>query len=170
MIRAGRSGRRGGDRGGEDLAAVVGDQHVLLEAHAAEAVQLVDAIPVDAVAAALAGEQRGNDVDSRLDGPRLARLERDVDAQARQAGRGFARLVGGRAGVADAEADQVADAVREEQRRRAALDQRLGRAAQDAELDEPFRDHQRRRAVDVVPLRPGRQAAIAVSPARRTVS
>src|ERR671916_337166 len=28
-------------------------------------------------------------------------------------------------------------------------------AAEDAELDEPFRDHQRRRAVDVVPLRSG---------------
>ena len=65
------------------LAAVIGDQHVLFEAHAAEAAQRLDAIPVDAVAAAFSGEQRGNDVDSRLDRPRLARPERDVDAQAR---------------------------------------------------------------------------------------
>src|SRR5918997_4905162 len=84
------------DCGCEDVAAVVRDQHVLLEAHAAEAEQLVDAIPVDAVVAAFAGEQRGNDVDPRLDRPRLARPERDVDAQARQAGLGLARLVGGR--------------------------------------------------------------------------
>jgi hypothetical protein len=49
----------------------------------------------------------------------------------------------------------VADAVREEQRGRAALDERLGRPAKDAELDEPFRDHQRRHAVDLAPLRSG---------------
>jgi hypothetical protein len=47
------------DRGGEDVQAVVGDQHVLLETHAAEALHLVDAAPVDAVAAAFSGEQRG---------------------------------------------------------------------------------------------------------------
>jgi hypothetical protein len=39
------------DCGCEDLAAVLGDQHVLLEAHAAKTLQFVDAIPVDAVAA-----------------------------------------------------------------------------------------------------------------------
>jgi hypothetical protein len=47
------------DSGGEDVQAVVGDQHVLLETHAAEALHLVDAAPVDAVAAAFSGEQRG---------------------------------------------------------------------------------------------------------------
>jgi hypothetical protein len=62
----------------------------------------------------------------------------------------------------------VADAVWEEQRRRADLDERLGRAAEDAELDEPFRYHQRRRAVDAMPLRSG--TAGAASLARRTVS
>jgi hypothetical protein len=33
-----------GDSGGQDVAAVVGDQHVLFEAHAAEAVQLAGAL------------------------------------------------------------------------------------------------------------------------------
>jgi hypothetical protein len=43
----------------------------------------------------------------------------------------------------------------EEQRRRAALDERFGRSPENAELDEPFRDHQRCRAVNVVPFRSG---------------
>ena len=76
--------------------------------------QLVGAIPVDAVAAAFAGEQRGNHVDARLDRPRLARPERNVDTKARQARDGIARLVGSQTGVADAKAHQVADTLTRE--------------------------------------------------------
>lgn len=47
------------------------------------------------------------------------RLERDVDAQARRVRYGRARLVGCQAGIAGPKADQTADSVREEQRRRA---------------------------------------------------
>ncbi len=125
--------------------------HVLLEADASEAVQRVDATPVDVAAAAGRREQGGHHVDPGLDRPGVARLERDVDAQARQSRHALGLLVGGLAAVADAEADHVADAVREEQRRRAALDERLGRAVQDAELDEALGHHQRGGAVDVVP-------------------
>jgi hypothetical protein len=39
------------------------------------------------------GEQRGDGVDSRLDGPGLARPGRDVDAQARQAAHGLLLVV-----------------------------------------------------------------------------
>ena len=46
----------------------------------------------------------------------------------------------------------MADAVREEERHGAALDERLAAAAQHAELDEAVRDDERCRAVDVAPL------------------
>ena len=59
------------------------------------------------------------------------------------------------AGVADAESDHVADAVREEERLRAALDQALRLAAQQSELDQALGDDQRRRAVHVAPLGTG---------------
>lgn len=58
----------------------MGDEHVLLKAHAAEVLQLFDAVPVDAVAAAFAGKQRRYEVDAGLDCPRLTWLEGDVDA------------------------------------------------------------------------------------------
>src|SRR3954466_4133959 len=49
----------------QDLAAVIGDQHVLLEAHAAEPVQFIDTFAVDVIAAACSGEEGGNDIDAR---------------------------------------------------------------------------------------------------------
>ena len=49
----------------------------------------------------------------------------------------------------------MADAVREEQRLRAALDQALRLAAQQPELDQALGDDQRRRAVHIAPLGTG---------------
>jgi hypothetical protein len=51
------------------------------------------------------------------------------------------------------------DAVREEDRHRLALDQILGVAAEQAELAEPFGDHELRAAVDLAKLR-SRQATL----------
>ena len=49
----------------------------------------------------------------------------------------------------------MADAVREEQRLRAALDEALRLAAQQPELDQALGDHQRRHGVHVAPLGTG---------------
>ena len=62
----------------EDLVALLGDEHVVLDANAPEAEQGIGPVPVDLVAQALAGlslaEQRRDEVDPRLDGDHVAGL------------------------------------------------------------------------------------------------
>ena len=55
-------------------------------------------------------------------------------------------------GVADPEADHVSDPVREEHRHRPGLEQRLGLAAQESEIDQTLRDDEGRGAVHVAEL------------------
>src|SRR5829696_2558848 len=92
----------------------------------AEADQRVGAVPVDGVAVALAPlrvlQQSRDEVDAGLDGDREAGLQREVDAQPREV---VGDLAPGQraAGVADAEADQVPEPVREEERDRTGLHQ-----------------------------------------------
>ena len=74
-----------------------------------------------------------------LDGEDVAGMSGEVDAQARELVLGRLAPAQDLAGVADAETDHVADAVREEERLRAALDQALGLAAQQPQLDEALR-------------------------------
>ena len=119
----------------------------------------LDALPVDGIAVSLAKvgilEERRHEVDPGLDREDVAGQERQVDAQPRELV--LRRLTPAQdlAGVADAEADHVADAVREEERLRAALDQALRLAAQQPELDQALGDDQRRRAVHIAPLGTG---------------
>ena len=128
-IRPWRNFRSERYRACQDFATVLVDQDVLLETHAPEPAQSVNAIPVDVVAITLSRQQCFDEVKARLDRPGLARLQLDVDAQVRQLWGGLSHLMGCRASVANAQADQVAHPVREEQFGRTALYKRLGRSA-----------------------------------------
>ena len=107
-----------------------------LYADAAEAEQLVDPVPVHVGPLAGACQEGGHEVDPWLDCPHVAGLERDVAAEAWEAGRRLSQLVGCHAGVAYSQSDHVAHAVGEEEGDRSALEQRLGLASQHAQLDE----------------------------------
>ena len=100
-------------------------------------------------------QQRRDEVDPRLDRHHVAGFERQVGAQhaqARTRAAGASRQVAAR--IAHAESDHVAEAVREEQRVRVALDERIGSSHEDAERDESLGDATRRRQMQVAPLGP----------------
>jgi hypothetical protein len=149
--------------GGKDLGGGLGHEHVVFDADAAEIHEAVHAVPAHgvAMALALAGilEQGGDEVDAGLHRHDVALLERQVGAQHRQPRARAARTAGQEsARVAHAEAHHVAETVREEQRVRVALDQRLRRAREQAELHQAIGDLERRLQMEVAPFRTGQAA------------
>ena len=80
------------------------------------------------------------------------------------------QLVGCHTGVAYSQSDHVAHAVGEEEADRSALEQRLGLAAQHAQLDQPLAGDQGGDPCTARHSTPGRHASMAASHARRTVS
>src|SRR5687767_13857302 len=143
----------------QQLVAVIGDQDVVLDADAAEAEHGLGALPVDGITVSLAQlgvvQELRHEVDPGLDREDVAGHERQVDAQAREFVLRRLAPTQNLARVANSEADHVADAVREEQRLGAALDQALRFAAQQPQLDQALGDDQRSRAVHVAPLGAG---------------
>ena len=142
------------DLGSQNLVAVVRQEHVVLEADPAEADHCLRPGPVHRLRVPRAElrvvHERGNEVHARLDRRHVAGQERQVRAEPRELVALPTRQDLAR--VADAEPDEVADAVREEHRDGLALDQALRGPVQQSEVGEPLGDDQLRGAVDIPEL------------------
>ena len=112
---------------GEIHRAGVRDEDVVLEAHAPDADPAVDLVPVhvpgESLPAFWVTQQRLDEVQARFDGCDVAAFEREIHAEEREA-EAVGTCAPGQvaAGVADTEADEVPQPVREKERVRVALE------------------------------------------------